>query len=107
MKVSWESSALYTHVGRTSPVSPRSRIAFCSGPGPEPPTGPGALPVAWRLLSELLTDAPGVGVWDDGPTRPPAPFAGGGPDEEEMSRVAAGSALFCCLDFFPKRNDMA
>jgi len=81
-------------------------MAFCSGPGPEPPTGPGALAAVCRLLSELFTEAPGVGVCEDGPTRPPTPLAGG-PDEEEMSRVAGGSALLCCLDFLPKRNDMA
>jgi hypothetical protein len=98
-------------------VSPRSRNAFCSDPGPEFSVGPefsigpefsvgpGALPMGCKLLSELLTDAPGVGVWDDGPRRLPAPAAGG-PDEEEMSRVAGGSALLCCLDFFPKRKDM-
>lgn len=91
--------------------SARSRSAFCSGAV--------ALPWLLRELNELFTLLPGVGVCDCGPGRffsasrmaPPlgaAPTGGGaGPWEEVISRVAAGSALDCCLFFLPKRKDMA
>jgi len=92
--------------------SARSRSAF----------GSGAVAFPWLLreLNELFTLLPGVGVCDCdcGPGRffstsrmaPPlggAPTGGAGPWEEVVSRVAAGSALDCCLFFLPKRKDMA
>lgn len=90
--------------------SARSRNALGSGTVERP----------WfcRELKELLTLPPGVEFCGWGPgrfvstSRGPAPLAGAGagagwPCEDDISRVAAGSAFGCCLFFLPKRKDMA
>lgn len=71
----------------------------------------------WREFSELLTLLPGVGVCVVGPPRafsgslPESPLAVGikepCPCDEDISRVAAGSAVFWCFFDFPNKNDMA
>jgi hypothetical protein len=100
-----------TRVGRrTWPVaSGRSRRAFGSGVV--------VLDGFWMELKELFTLPLGVDVCDGGPGRffamsrlpPPGVVApcDPGPCDDDISLVAAGSALGGGLFFFPKRKDMA